>query len=154
MDTGRWADCDELTDILLQQQAANTFSSFTSAKQEAQSFTLELGKVRAFGENDLANFQGIDNALRSLIAGNDLPSSPFMPVDLFVVQHSIERTSEDWEFFVADDAPNFSEFASGTLITQDGDERYIVGEEPEYIVFPNRHVPVGQRAGLMLRKLS
>jgi succinylglutamate desuccinylase len=75
-------------------------------------------------------------------------------VDSFVVKHSIQRSSESWEFFVADDVPNFSEFSPGSVISQDGDEQYVVGEEPEYIVFPNRQVPVGQRAGLMLRKLE
>ena len=147
-------DKADIHTVLLQAREANTFSSFTSIKQNAESFTLELGKVRPFGENDLSQFKGIDSILRSLIAGEALPEAPSTAVDSFVVKHSVERTSESWEFFVDDDAPNFSEFAPGSKISQDGDEQYIVGEEPEYIVFPNRHVPVGQRAGLMLRKLA
>lgn len=55
---------------------------------------------------------------------------------------------------VDDDVPNFTEFAPGSKISQDGSEAYTVGDDPEYIVFPNRHVPIGQRAGLMLRKLA
>ena len=147
-------DKADIHTVLLQQQEANTFSSFTSLKQSAQSFTLELGRAKPFGENELGRFAGIDSILRSLIAGDNLPDAPTRVVDSFVVKHSIQRSSESWEFFVADDVPNFSEFSPGSVISQDGDEQYVVGEEPEYIVFPNRQVPVGQRAGLMLRKLE
>ena len=62
-------------------------------------------------------------------------------------------TSEGWEFFVSDDVPNFSEYAPGSRITRDGSAEYLVGDEPEYIVFPNPRVRVGERAGLMLRKM-
>ncbi|EAR07479.1 succinylglutamate desuccinylase [Reinekea blandensis] len=147
-------DSADVHTVLLQQQAANTFSSFTSLQQNAESFTLELGKVRPFGENDLTRFEGIDRTLRRLIAGDALPDSPINPVDGFTVHHTIEKTSEHWEFFVEDDVANFTEFAPGTEIWRDGDDAYIVGDEPEYIVFPNRDIPVGQRAGLMLRKQS
>lgn len=146
-------DMADVQTVLLQQQAANTFSSFSSIKYGAESFTLELGKVRPFGENDLSRFSGIDKALRSVIAGESLPRASKRPVDLFQVQHSIEKTSENWEFFVEDDAPNFTEYVAGTKIWQDGEQSYSVEEHPEYIVFPNRQVPVGQRAGLMLRKI-
>lgn len=152
-DQKAFLDKADIYTVLLQQQEANTFSSFTSLKQRAQSFTLELGKAKPFGENELDRFAGIDSTLRSLIAGDNLPDAPTRAVDSFVVKHSIQRSSDNWEFFVADDVPNFSEFPPGSVISRDGDEQYVVGEEPEYIVFPNRQVPVGQRAGLMLRKL-
>ncbi len=147
-------DRADIQTVILQQQEANTFSSFTSLKHDAESFTLELGKVKPFGENELDRFRGIDTTLRSLIAGEALPAGPERQIDLFTVHHSIERTSENWKFLVEDDAPNFLEYSPGTVIAQDGDEKYVVGDEPEYIVFPNRHVPVGQRAGLMLKKLQ
>lgn len=140
--------------VLLQKQEANTFSSFTSLKQNAESFTLELGQVKPFGENDLKRFEGIDSALRGLIEGTPLTETISQPVDCFEVCHTINRTSENWEFFVDDDAPNFSEFPPGFQIWRDGDDHYKVGAEPEYIVFPNPKVPVGQRAGLMLKKVS
>lgn len=145
-------DRADIHTVLLQQTEANTFSSFTSLAQNAESFTLELGRVRPFGENDLTRFSGIDQALRSLIAGEPLPSAPETSVDGFTVHHSIEKTSDQWEFFVADDVANFTEFLPGSVIWRDGEAQYVVGEESEYIVFPNRQVPVGQRAGLMLKK--
>ncbi|WP_157954212.1 succinylglutamate desuccinylase [Saccharospirillum mangrovi] len=144
----------DIDTVLLQREAGNTFSSFSSLKYEAQSFTLELGQVKPFGENDLKRYSGIDYALRELIAGEPLPEQPKRPVTQFEVCHSIEVTSEHWEFFVPDDALNFTEYAPGTLIWRDGEREYRVGEQPECIVFPNPKVPVGQRAGLMLRALA
>jgi len=141
----------DIDTVLLQQKEANTFSSFTSLKQQAESFTLELGQVKPFGENDLSRYKGIDQALRDLIAGEPLPNKPKRTVTEFEVCHAITVTSENWEFFIPDDALNFTEYAPGTLIWRDGDEEYRVGDQPEYIVFPNPKVPVGHRAGLMLR---
>ena len=146
------ADADVQT-VLLQKAEANTFSSFTSLKHNAESFTLELGKVRSFGDNDLARFAGIDTALRNLIAGEPLASKPSKTVDEFEVCHSIVKTSESWAFFIGDDVANFTEFEPDTLIWRDDQEEYRVGEQPQYIVFPNPNIPVGQRAGLMLKKV-
>lgn len=153
-DQKAFLDQADIDTVLLQRQDANTFSSFTSLKQGAQSFTLELGKAKPFGENDLGRFTGINSALRALITGDELPDTPARTVDSFVISYSIHRSSENWEFFVTDDLPNFAEFPPGSVISQDGDEQYVVGDQPEYIVFPNALVPVGQRAGLMLRKLK
>lgn len=140
--------------VLLQQKEATTFSSFSSLKYGAESFTLELGQVKPFGENDLKRYSGIDYALRELIAGEPLPEKPARKVMEFEVCHSIIVTSDQWEFFIPDDALNFTAYEPGTLIWRDGDQEYRVGDEPEYIVFPNPKVPVGQRAGLMLKALD
>ena len=139
--------------ILLQQERANTFSSFTSVKQDAQSFTLELGKVMPFGANDLSRFSGIDLLLRELISGEELPSPSAEGIEQFVVHRTLEKSSESWKLHLPDNAPNFSSYAPGSLIAGDESAQYRVGEEPEYIVFPNPRVKVGERAGLMLRKL-
>lgn len=144
----------DIQTVLLQRKEATTFSSFSSLKYGAQSFTLELGKVRPFGENDLKRFTGIDYALRELIAGEPLPAQPNKPVDSFAVCHEIIKPSDDWTFNIPDDAANFTEFAPGTLIWRNAEAAYSVAEQPEFVVFPNAHVPVGQRAGLMLKRLA
>ncbi|TCS40404.1 succinylglutamate desuccinylase [Reinekea marinisedimentorum] len=144
----------QVNTVLLQRKPANTFSSFTSLKQQAESFTLELGKARPFGENNLREFTGIDNTLRKLIAGEPLPTCMEGAVEAFEVCHEVNRSSEAWQFFIADDVANFTEFKTGALIEQDGEREYRVGDAPEYIVFPNPKVPVGHRAGLMLKKVG
>lgn len=143
----------DIQTVLLQQQEANTFSSFSALKYNAESFTLELGKVMPFGANNLKQFVGIDFALRELIAGEVLPSEPKKPVDSFVVCHEIEKTSDDWQFNIPDTAANFSSYPAGFTVWQDGAQLYQVQETEEFVVFPNPDVPVGQRAGLMLKKL-
>lgn len=144
----------DIETVLLQNKEGNTFSSFSALKYGAESFTLELGQVKPFGENDLKRYSGIDFALRELIAGEPLPAEPKRAVTQFEVCHSIEVTSEQWQFFVPDEALNFTEYEPGTLIWRDGEREYRVGEQPECIVFPNPKVAIGQRAGLMLRALS
>ena len=41
--------------VLLQNKASTTFSAYTYAQLGAEAFTLELGKARAFGQNELVN---------------------------------------------------------------------------------------------------
>ena len=114
---------------------------------------MELGKAMPFDANDLSRFSGIDLLLRAVISGEELPSPSAEGIEQFVVHHTLEKSSESWKFHLPDNAPNFSECAPGSLIAEDGSAQYLVGEEPEYIVFPNPRVKVGERAGLMLRKL-
>ena len=139
--------------ILLQSEPSNTFSSHTSRMHQAESFTLELGKVKSYGNNDLAEFSGISCALRKLIAGDFIPEEPDKNVDIFEVCHEIIKTDSAWQFFVKEKAYNFSEFDKGFIIWQDKNREYKVKNDTEYIVFPNSNVPIGQRAGLMLKKV-
>ena len=44
--------------ILLSESPTTTFSYFSSNEFGADAFTVELGKVRPFGENDMSRFQG------------------------------------------------------------------------------------------------
>ena len=136
--------------VILQQKPTSTFSSLTSVYHGAQSFTLELGKVRRYGENDLRQFSNIDSSLRELIAGKALPDIAEKPVDVFEVSHEIIRTGAQWQFYIDEDAPNFTAYEKGYTIWQDEQKKYSVAYEREYIAFPNANVPIGQRAGLML----
>lgn len=136
--------------LLLQHSRANTFSAFT-AELGAESFTLELGKVMPFGENDLRRFQAITDALRRRLSGAMLPVRGSKSVEVFRVVHEIINSGEDFRLLVPDDAANFTGYPSGTLIWENAQAGYRVGNRPEFIVFPNRDVPVGQRAGLMIR---
>lgn len=138
--------------LLLQHKPASTFSSHTALGFKAESFTIELGKVMPFGQNDLNRFSGIRDSLRRLMQGK-APKAPKggTAITVFEVVHEILNTGADFQFHIPDDVANFTEYAPGDLIWDDGQDKYRVGKRPEVIVFPNREVPVGQRVGLMAR---
>ncbi|MBW0147440.1 succinylglutamate desuccinylase [Marinobacter arenosus] len=144
----------EVETLLLQHKSGTTFSSFSSSQLGAESFTVELGKVRPFGQNDLTRFHGIRDALRRRFCGAPAPQQPISSsagLTVFEVVHEILNTGARFEFHVPDDVANFTEYAPGTVIWEDDHTCYRVGAIPESIVFPNRDVPVGQRVGLLIR---
>ncbi|MGC8120802.1 succinylglutamate desuccinylase [Marinobacter sp. VGCF2001] len=143
----------EVETLLLQHKESTVFSSFTASALQCESFTIELGKVEPFGQNDLRRFQGIEGALRRKFLGDPPPKAgpPFDQLTVFEVVHEVINTGPSFRFYVPDDAANFTEYQPGTLIWEDGQDRYQVGTAPEAVVFPNRAVPAGQRAGLMIR---
>ena len=142
----------DVNTLLLQHKEGTTFAAFTSTELKAESFTVELGKVRPFGQNNLSEFDGISNALRRRFKGDKPPqpdhsSSP----TVFEVVHEIINSGDTFQFHVPDDVANFTAYDPGTVIWEDSATHYTVGDVPEAIIFPNRHVPVGQRVGLMVR---
>ncbi|GGE53918.1 succinylglutamate desuccinylase [Streptosporangium jomthongense] len=143
----------EVETLLLQHREGTTFSSFSSSLLGAESFTVELGKVKPFGMNDLARFEGIKKALRRRFCGEPRPSKqpPFDHLTVFEVVYEILNTGKNFRFHVPDDVANFTEYPPGTVIWEDDDTCYRVELSPQAIVFPNPDVPVGQRVGLLIR---
>lgn len=139
--------------LLLQHKSGTTFSSFSSNHLGAESFTIELGKVRPFGQNDLSRFAGIEQALRRLLKGDPIPKPDrSKELAIFEVVHEILNTGDSFQFHVPDDVANFTAYEPGTVIWEDDETTYRVGDRPEAIIFPNRNVPVGQRVGLLVRE--
>lgn len=145
-----WLKDAGLSAVLLHREQSNTFTHFTAEQSGALACTLELGKVRPFGHNDLTRFAASDAALRRLIAGLE----PLAPSDdtlrVFTVVGQIDKQSEELKLHVAADVANFTPFARGTVLAEDGDYRYEVTRDEERIVFPNPTVKPGLRAGLMV----
>jgi succinylglutamate desuccinylase len=144
-----WLGEARIAAVLLHTAKGNTYSHFTAEACGAEACTLELGKVRPFGQNDLARFAGADQGLRLLLAGTQGNAPPVLP-RVFTVIGQITRQSDAFELLVAADVPNFTPFGHGTLLAQDGDYRYIVSHAEERIVFPNPKVKPGLRAGLLV----
>lgn len=143
-----WLRDARLQAVLLHREKGNTFTHFTAEKAGALACTLELGKVRPFGQNDLARFAASDAALRRLIAGE--AATEQAPLRVFTVVAQIDKQSEHFVLNVASDVPNFTAFSAGTELARDGDYRYCVSHDEERIVFPNPKVKPGLRAGLMV----
>jgi succinylglutamate desuccinylase len=135
--------------VLIHTEKGATYSAFTAASCGATACTLELGKVQPFGQNDLARFANAQAAVRRLVAG--VAPDPDAPLPrVFTVIGQITKQSDAFELHVAADVPNFTPFARGTVLANDGDYRYVVAHDEERIVFPNPAVKPGLRAGLLV----
>jgi succinylglutamate desuccinylase len=144
-----WLRDAHLEAVLLHREKSNTFTHFTAERADALACTLELGKVRPFGQNDLARFAASDRALRRLIAGETAVDAA-RPLRVFTVVGQIDKQSDAFQLDVASDVSNFTPFPAGTELARDGDYRYRVTHDEERIVFPNPKVKPGLRAGLMV----
>jgi len=138
--------------ILFGHGPTGTFSYYSSANFAAHAFTIELGKVRPFGENNMANFQAMANNLAKLISNSDIALKDFDNKDfnLFEALGDITKVSDEFKLFVADDASNFTDFPVDTVLSTDAGQEYRTTKEGESIVFPNANVGNGQRAALMV----
>jgi succinylglutamate desuccinylase len=144
-----WLGDARISAVLLHTTQGNTYSHFTAQACGADACTLELGKVRPFGNNDLTRFAGADAALRRLLAGAPANASAALP-RVFTVIDQLTKHSEAFELLFAADVPNFTPFAKGSLLARDGAYRYTVRHDEERIVFPNATVKPGLRAGLLV----
>ena len=147
----------DITTVLLGNQPAGTFSYYTSNEFDAKSATVELGKVKPFGENDMKKFEGIYKNLCKLIESKPTKNKAFCNADymVFKVKQEIIKANDEYNLLLDDDVKNFTSFKKGTLLASDGsDENYFVEEDGESIVFPNNNVPVGQRVGVLLESVK
>lgn len=145
------AACD-VTTVLLMQTPASTFSYYASNSHGADAFTIELGKVKPFGQNDMQRFAKADNTLRALVTGKLPAYGDFNLADfqLYEVYRSINKQTQDFKLHFADDVENFTSYPVGSLLATDGDTEYRVEKPGEALIFPNAKVAIGQRAMLMV----
>ncbi len=134
--------------ILLSHSPTTTFSYFSSNEFGADAFTVELGKVKPFGENDMANFAGVSQTLTRFISGQNLQLKDYCAEDfsIFEIDQTINRHHQDFKLHFADDVENFTDFPIGSLIASDGELEHRTKKEGEAIIFPNADVAIGQRA--------
>ncbi len=142
--------------VLLQSTISPTFSYFTRKTFDAEGFTLELGKVEPWGQNDLSRYQAVIDHLRGLIQAQPLPVAPFdnAAMNLFEVKGEVIKHTDQFKLNIANDVPNFTGFQKGFVLAEDEPEGYVVQEDDERIVFPNPKVKNGLRAGIMVRRVT
>lgn len=139
--------------ILLSHSPTTTFSYFSSNNFGADAFTVELGKVCPFGENDMSQFADAQRTLKALITGKDLALKAYDEADfgIYEIDQTINRTHENFVLHFPDDAKNFTDYPVGYLLATDGDIEHHVRTEGESIIFPNANVALGQRALLTVK---
>jgi len=138
--------------ILFGHGPTGTFSYYSSDQFKAHAFTVELGKVRAFGENNMTNFQAMTDKLTALVSDKDLalPAFDNRNFNLFTALGDITKVSDNFKLFIDDAASNFTDYPIDTLLSTDTNQEYRTTQTGESIVFPNANVGNGQRAVLMV----
>ncbi|MCP1106108.1 succinylglutamate desuccinylase [Serratia nevei] len=147
-------DAADLDALVVHSAPGGTFSHYASEHLHAASCTLELGKARPFGSNDLQQFAAIDRALRAAVSEGALPARAGGEIRVFRVMHSLIKHSEDFKLHLDDDTANFTELKPGMLLCEQPQEDYRVGQEGAWILFPNPNVALGLRAGMLLTEVS
>lgn len=147
----QWLAGADIQAVLHQHTHSWTFSHYSKHYHGAQAFTLELGRALPFGENSLAPLLPMGELLDALIEGREPARGLLDAMDFFRVEHELMRQSEDFRLCFASDTPNFSEFAPGTRLAEDGEAgAFTVGDHPLSVVFPNANVELGARAALLV----
>ena len=134
--------------ILFSNSPTTTFSYFSSNEFGAHAFTVELGKVKPFGENDMENFAGVTTSLTALVSGQAL-ALPVYNIDdfsFFEIDQIIDRQHQEFTLHFSDEVENFTDFPIGTVIATDGEHDIKTRKQGEAIIFPNANVAIGQRA--------
>ncbi len=134
--------------VLLYDKPTTTFSYFSAKNFNAHAFTLELGKVRPFGQNNMDNFRQTEEALISLITGKDIPFNEenIAMLSIYKSHQTIYRTQPDFSFTFSNEVENFTPYPADTLIGYDGKTPITTMIDDEVILFPLASVPIGQRA--------
>ncbi|GEN29541.1 succinylglutamate desuccinylase [Halovibrio variabilis] len=150
-----WLAAADMQAVLHQHQHSWTFSHYSKHYHAAQAFTFELGRVAAFGHNNMASLKPMRALLTALSEGRSPANQPTAPMPFFQVQHELIRQSTDFQLCFAEDTANFSRFEPGTLLAQDGEAGdFRVADTPLYVVFPNANVEVGARAALLVAPVA
>ncbi|SHL69968.1 succinylglutamate desuccinylase [Phytopseudomonas punonensis] len=139
--------------VLLQSQPSTTFSAYTYAGLGAEAFTLELGKARPFGHNELVNLDRLELRLHAIIEGREpaVDEAAIERLQLFSFAREVIKHSDAFVLHLPVDVENFTELEPGYLLAEDlANSRWVVEEQGARIIFPNPKVHNGQRAGILL----
>lgn len=150
----QWLDQAGMEALVVNHAPSATFSYFSSQFCQANSCTLELGKAKPFGQNDLSQFDLIRAGLISLISAGELTHQNTEHPKIFRVTQELTKKSDDFTLAFDDQVKNFTPFEKGTVLATDGDHIYRVNEAKEWVIFPNSGVRIGLRAGLMLTEVD
>ena len=137
-----------VTTFLLMEKPATTFSYYSSNTHGANSFTVELGKVRPFGENDQSKFVAAKSTLINLLQGHTYAGDNFNSANyqIMTVYREINKHDQSFQLSFAENVANFTQFKAGEALATENGVAIVTEKDGEAIVFPNANVAIGQRA--------
>ncbi|MDM8349189.1 succinylglutamate desuccinylase [Pseudomonas sp. sp1636] len=141
--------------VLLHNKSSITFSAYTYTQLGAEAFTLELGKARAFGQNQQVNLERLEQRLQYIIEGCEpepqAQGAELSGLQLFTVAREVIKHSDTFRLHLPVDVENFSQLPLGYLLAEDmAGTRWVVEEPNARIIFPNPKVKNGLRAGILI----
>ncbi len=101
--------------ILLSSGPTTTFSYYSSHQHGAHAFTVELGKVRPFGENDMTRFIEARQALQELVTRDEVVLEPWRADDftIFAIDRVINKQTAAFRFPVCQRRGQFHRISRG-----------------------------------------
>lgn len=136
--------------VVFSNNKATTFSYHSSMHYGASSFTLELGKVEKFGENNRDSFIKIETTLRNILENKYKKRDSISKLKLFEIDVEIIKNDDSFSFSFDKSLPNFSKFKDGELISSDKSEKVFAKGDEQRVIFPNPNVKIGERAALII----
>lgn len=134
------------TALVQQNTPAHTFAHFSSSQLGYASFTLECGDIAG---SDTQAAAPLERLLRPLLTAPELPEGSER-LQVYPVAVDLIKQHPDFRFLVDEKSDNFTPFAAGTPIAQDGATTHFAPDGGGTLLFANSQVPVGDRAGLLL----
>lgn len=136
--------------VILGNSPATTFSYHSSSLYNAKSFTVELGKVKAFGKNDPKDFKDVNSVLREVVQDKYQYRENFEGLKVYKIKTEIIKTHETFNFSFSSETANFTQFLKGSVIYNENNKDYYSEDDSSYILFPNKNVKIGERAALII----
>lgn len=139
--------------ILHHAAPSSTFSYFSLSQCHAESFTLELGRARPFGQNQSVHLGALEQVLQQIGQGLP-PAPPFLVPPRFAIVQEVIKRSEAFRLYLDEAVENFTPLALGMLLAEDGPHQTVITHQNARIIFPNPKVKNGLRAGLVIAPLE
>ncbi|RKF19715.1 succinylglutamate desuccinylase [Alginatibacterium sediminis] len=151
-----WLQACELDCVLFSNTPTTTFSYHSARTHGARAFTIELGKVNDFGENDLTSMSAMFEQLKYLLSAETSQQHSLVleRCHWFEVSETLVKAQAQFELCFSVDLANFTQFENGDVIALQADEPVIISDGPKAVIFPNANVAVGQRAALLVKKMD
>ncbi|AOM39423.1 succinylglutamate desuccinylase [Xenorhabdus hominickii] len=150
----QWLEDSDIDAVVFHNTVGGTFSNFTSEHFNVDSCTMEIGKALPFGRNDLARFSNITAALRDLIAGSFSIKRNKPAIKRYRVVDAIIKQHNSFQLHIPEDTKNFTVLSDGFEIASQDNQSWKITSPANFILFPNAHVAIGLRAGLLLTQLT